>query len=175
MKRFQRGLLGLLKVMVGVGLCGMSLVTVFDATGRYFFNSPLTGSVELIELLMIIVIFGSIPLVTHSHSHIRVDLFNVVRSRRGRQVQERFTQFLCAAVSALLTYATFLKAQSVVDYGDMTQMLSIPLAPFVALMVVLLALNTVFHFIHVFLKVDPFLPAERGVVHVGPARAERSK
>ena len=150
MKTVQSWLLGALKAIVVVGLCGMSLITVVDATGRYFFNSPLTGSVELIELLMILVIFSSIPLVSHGRSHIRVDIFHLFGSGRARQIQERATQLLSAGVSTLLAYATHLKAQSVMEYGDMTQMLSVSLAPFVYLMVVLLALDALLHLINAF-------------------------
>lgn len=148
MKRIQRWLMGLLKVVVVISLCSMSLVTVVDAVGRYFFNAPLTGSVELIELLMIMVIFASIPIVTHTQTHVKVDVFTLFKSPAAQRVQGRLIHALSAGISGLLAYATLLKAQSVVDYGDMTQMLSISLAPFVFVMVILLTFNGLLHLFH---------------------------
>ena len=150
MKQIQRYLLLVLKVVVFISLCCMSLVSVVDATGRYLVNSPLVGSTEIIELLMIIVIFGSIPIVSQTQSHVKVDLFQISRSKRVLNIQRILVEILNASVSLLLVYATWKKAKSLIEYGDITQMLSIPLAPFVILIMVLLTFNGIIHLANCF-------------------------
>lgn len=145
MKQIQHYLLLVLKVVVFISLCSMSLVSVVDATGRYLVNSPLVGSTEIIELLMIIVIFGSVPIVSQTKSHVKVDLFQFGKSERSLNIQKIIVELLNASVSLLLVYATWLKARSLIEYGDITQMLSIPLAPFVILIMLLLTFNAIIH------------------------------
>lgn len=150
MKQIQHYLLLALKVVVFISLCSMSLVSVVDASGRYIVNSPLIGSTEIIELLMILVIFGSIPIVSQTQSHVRVDLFQISRSKHVLNIQRILVEILNAAVSLLLAYATWYKAQSLIEYGDITQMLSIPLAPFVILIMILLIFNAFIHLANCF-------------------------
>lgn len=152
MKQIQHYLLLVLKVVVFISLCSMSLVSVVDASGRYIFNSPLVGSTEIIELLMILVIFGSIPIVSQTQSHVRVDLFQISKSKQVLNIQRVLIEIVNASVSLLLAYATWYKAQSLIEYGDITQMLSIPLAPFVILIMVLLVFNALIHLANCFVN-----------------------
>ncbi|MCD0505162.1 TRAP transporter small permease [Bordetella petrii] len=134
-----------LRAVAVASLCGMSLLTVIDATGRYLFNHPIIGSVELVELMMIAVIFSGIPLMTRARGHITVDGFSHLFSARAVRLQDRCGALAAGAVSGFLAWVTWDKADSTADYGDITAMLGIPLAPFVYAMSVLLALDAVYH------------------------------
>ncbi|NYT63315.1 TRAP transporter small permease [Alcaligenaceae bacterium] len=138
-------IVGMLKAISIIGLCGMSLLTVVDATGRYLFNHPITGSVELVELLMVTVIFTSIPLMTRARGHIVVDSFSHFFSVRMQRLQDQVAGVISLIISSLLAWITLHKAQTTADYGDMTAMLNIPLAPFVYFMALLLALDAIYH------------------------------
>ncbi|CAM4145978.1 TRAP transporter small permease [Bordetella tumulicola] len=133
-----------LRAVAVISLCGMSLLTVIDATGRYLFNRPILGSVELVELMMIAVIFSGIPLMTRARGHITVDGFSHLFSARAVRLQDRFGALLAGVVSGFLAWVTWSKADSTADYGDITAMLGIPLAPFVYAMAVLLALDAIY-------------------------------
>lgn len=148
-------IVGVLKAIAIIGLCGMSLLTVIDATGRYIFNHPITGSVELVELLMVAVIFTSIPLMTRSRGHIVVDSFSHFFSARIQRLQDLVAGVISLTVSGLLAWITLHKAQTTADYGDMTAMLNIPLAPFVYFMAILLALDAVYHGVNLLLGATP--------------------
>lgn len=134
-----------LKAIAVFGLCGMSLLTVVDATGRYIFNHPITGSVELVELLMVAVIFTSIPLMTRARGHIVVDSFSHLFPAHVQRMQDYAASFISLMVSGFLAWVTLQKANTTAGYGDMTAMLNIPLAPFVYFMAALLALDAVYH------------------------------
>jgi len=144
MKILNCAIVALLKAIAVISLCGMSLLTVVDATGRYLLNRPIIGSVELIELMMIAVIFSSIPLMTRSRGHITMDGFSHLFTARAVRLQDRFGALIAMIVSGFLAWITWGKAASTADYGDMTAMLGIPLAPFVYFMTVLLALDAIY-------------------------------
>ena len=45
----------------GAALFGIIVLTFFDVSGRKFLSQSITGSLELTELLMVVVIFGALP------------------------------------------------------------------------------------------------------------------
>lgn len=145
MHALNRLIVSILKGLAVLSLCSMSLLTVIDAAGRYLLNRPILGSVELVELLMVCVIFSSIPLMTRSHGHIVVDSFSHFFSMRALQWQNRVGSLLAMVVSGFLSWIAIKKALSTAEYGDMTAMLHIPLAPFVYFMAILLALDAIYH------------------------------
>lgn len=155
MKFLNSTIVAALKAIAVFGLCGMSLLTVVDATGRYIFNRPVTGSVELVELLMVAVIFTSIPLMTRSRGHIVVDSFSHLFPARVQRVQDYAAAFISLMVSGFLAWVTLQKAHTTAGYGDMTAMLNIPLAPFVYFMATLLALDAVYHAVSLLTGAQP--------------------
>lgn len=145
LRKVQSIIFFLLRLVVFISLCSMVLVAVVDAVGRYFFSRPITGSTELVELLMIMVIFGSLPLVTYGRAHIKVDFIPLNLQKAAGRLYQSAIELVCAALNFLLVYATWGKVESLLDYGDTTQMLSIPLAPFVVVIMVMLAVNGLIH------------------------------
>lgn len=135
----------ILKAIAVLGLCSMSLLTVIDAGGRYLLNHPIIGSVELIELMMVAVIFSSIPLMTRARGHIVVDSFSHFFPATVQRLQDRIAALISLLVSSCLAWITLHKAQTTADYGDITAMLGIPLAPFVYFMAILLMLDAIYH------------------------------
>jgi TRAP-type C4-dicarboxylate transport system permease small subunit len=140
--RAVKSLLGLLAI---TSLGAMSLLTVVDAFGRYILNRPVIGSVEIFELLMVVLIFSSLPLVTLDRSHISVDIFTANLRPGARRIQEALAQVVAFWISGLLAWVTLEKAISVSEYHTITQMLEIPLGPFVWFMGILLCLNALLH------------------------------
>ncbi len=66
-----------------IALAALAVVTVVDVGGRYLFNKPLLGTVEMSEFLMVILSFGALALAELRNSHITVDFF-VTRASRAR-------------------------------------------------------------------------------------------
>src|SRR3546814_14888736 len=65
---------------------------------------------------------------------ITVDGFSHLFSARAIRLQDRFGALIGMTVSGFLTWVTWDKAESTAEYGDITAMLGIPLAPFVYFM-----------------------------------------
>lgn len=106
-------------------------LTCVDVVGRYFFNSPLVGAVELVEICMGAITFFSFPLMFLKNDHIIVDLIPVFR--RG------YLGWVTSLVFLALTFYVALKlGDRVFDYavrafedGDVTEYLTIPRYPIV--------------------------------------------
>lgn len=55
-------------------LCAIIIVGGVDVFGRHFFNRPLKGSGEIIEILLVSMFFMGLPIVTYQSQHIKVPL-----------------------------------------------------------------------------------------------------
>ncbi len=119
----------------------MMLLTFVDVMGRYVFGFPVAGSVELTEMLMVAVIFSGVPLATAAHAHVSVDLVTVGLGPRARRLQLAAAHLLALSASILFGVVSWTRAMSAYEYQDMTTMLSLPLAPMVFFMSILLFIN----------------------------------
>jgi TRAP-type transport system small permease protein len=70
MKKLLELLCGLLS---GTALFAIMALTFFDVLGRKFLSNSIPGSLEITELLMVIVIFGALPLVSERGEHVEFD------------------------------------------------------------------------------------------------------
>jgi len=118
----------------GVGataLTLMMLLTAADVCLRYLFDSPITGSYELTEFMMaILVAFGLAYTAVH-HGHINVDLFVTRTGSRSQAVINSITALLGVGLFILMTWRVFLYAEKLRVDGYTSQSLMIPLYPFV--------------------------------------------
>ncbi|WJJ92541.1 TRAP transporter small permease [Neopusillimonas aromaticivorans] len=121
-----------------IALASIMFLMLIDVTGRYLFNAPLPGAVEIIELAMGVCVFAALPLVTASNEHIRLDyLSNAVRGR-VRALTNAIVATISTAGMVLLAWRIVDKALSIARYGDTTPFLKIPMAP-IALFIALCA------------------------------------
>jgi len=64
----------ILTVIAATALTLMMFLTAADVLCRYFFNSPISGAMELVEYLMAIIVPFSIAYCALKNSHVAVDL-----------------------------------------------------------------------------------------------------
>jgi len=115
--------------LAGLLLLAMMAVTVVDVVGRYFLNSPLPGAFELTELGLVLLIFAGLPLVSARDGHVNVPLLVERLGPRARAVQRGLVRLLGAALLALVAWRLWVRAGQLLDYGDRSVFLGIPLAP----------------------------------------------
>jgi TRAP-type C4-dicarboxylate transport system permease small subunit len=120
-------------------------LTFVDVVARYVFNRPLRGAFEVTELLLLVLIFGGLPLVSHADEHVTMDFIDRLLSARGRDLWQRAVQAVCAALMFLLTWLIWIKANRISSYGDATDVLRIVYGPFVYFMAVMIALSGLIH------------------------------
>jgi len=107
------------------------VLTCIDVVGRYFFNSPLVGAVELVEICMGAITFFSFPLMFMRNDHIVVDL--IPQFRRGYLGWFTSLVFLAVTFFVALTLGNRVYDYAVraLEDGDVTEYLGIPKYPIV--------------------------------------------
>ena len=144
MKKLLVSLCGLLAALA---LFGIMALTFVDVMGRKFFSGSLPGALELTELLMVVVIFTSLPLVALAGEHVVFDSLDRWLPRWLQRSQQALMELFCAAAMAGLAWLMWLKAGQLSAYGDTTSQLKLPLGVFVYVMSALLALAALAHLI----------------------------
>lgn len=144
-------------VLAAAALFGIMALTLVDVLGRKLWSTSLPGALELTELLMVAVIFASLPLVSLHGEHVLFDSFDARLSPQLRRFQQALVNVLCAALLAGLAWLMWTKAGQMASYGDITAQLKWPVAPFVYAMAVLCALAAAVHAAQV---LWPLAPAE---------------
>lgn len=109
------------------------VLTCIDVVGRYFFNAPLVGAVELVQICMGLIIFLTFPLMFLKNDHVMVDLIpQFGRGKLGWLVAVT-SLVVIVVVALMLGDRVYDYAVRAMEDGDITQYLSIPRYPVVGL------------------------------------------
>ena len=117
-------------ILGAISLILLSLLTVADVLLRYFFNSPIVGSFELTEYLLIPIVFFSIPWTTREKSNVRVDLIVGRFSDRRRTIVYAISCVLSIIVTFVFAWFTVPQAIYIGKANIHSEMLHIPAYPF---------------------------------------------
>jgi len=116
-----------LESLASISLFLMMLITFVDVTCRYFFNSPISGSTELIEILLAIMVFMAFPLVSWNEEHICVDLLDNYFPKSWVDLRQVVINLVCSCALILVAMMNWKLADRSFDYEEVTEMLEIPL------------------------------------------------
>ncbi len=103
------------------------LVTCIDVFGRYLFNNPLTGSTEMTEIAVGIVIFSVLPIISWRNDHVVVDILDHFFSRRVHMIRTIVINLSISVALAFLGQRIYVLGQRSLSYGEVTEYLAIPL------------------------------------------------
>jgi TRAP-type transport system small permease protein len=142
LKKLLELLCGLLS---GGALFAIMALTFFDVLGRKFADNSIPGSLEVTELLMVVVIFGALPLVSERGEHVEFDSLDPYLPAWVRKAQSVLVHVLCAAVLLALGWLMWRTGNQFLETGETTAQLKILKAPFLYGMGVLCALTGVIH------------------------------
>ena len=117
------GQLGILAIVA------MMFLVVFDVAGRYFFNRPIIGTTEIVQILNILLSFFALIWCTLGKEHIKVDILENIIPRKVKKSSDTvyyllgvgFYSLICIQ-NARITYGFFYKEGK-------TLVLGIPLLP----------------------------------------------
>lgn len=129
----NKGLSPFAKVIgaIGAGFIGlMMMVTVIDVAGRRFFNAPLTGSMDLSILMMVVVVFSSIAYCELGKGHIVIDLIVPRLQKRTQAFINSFMYLLFLLFFAWATWRIFIRALELLRNETVSATLEIPVFPF---------------------------------------------
>lgn len=125
-------------------LC-MMMLTFVDVIARYLINRPVRGAFEITELMLLVLIFAGLPLVTHAGEHVTMDLIDRMIGARRRALLSRLIELFCAGLMFFLAWQMLLKAGKIAAYGDTTDILRIPVGPFIYFMAAMIGVSGLVH------------------------------
>ena len=128
-------------LLSGIALFAIMALTFFDVIGRKLVSNSIPGSLELTELLMVVVIFGALPLVSRRGEHVEFDSLDPYLPAWVRRAQAVVVHLLCATVLLALAWLMWRTGAQFGETGETTAQLQIPKAPFIYGMGVLCALT----------------------------------
>ncbi len=118
-----------LRASVAATMLGIMGITVVNVLMRYVFVRPISGSDELVQFLLALLIFSAFPLVTVERRHFSVSL--LARSASG--AWKYWSQALELGVSTLgcgiVTVQLFQQGRLMASEQMSTMVLQLPLAP----------------------------------------------
>jgi TRAP-type transport system small permease protein len=132
--RISQGMAGVGAAMYGV----MMLVSVIDVGGRYFFKHPLLGATELVGLMLVVGGTWGMAYCQVLKMHIRIDLVYNKFPALVQSILWAISCLVCLTTAALIAWQGFFKAGQyyITELGTRTDILGIPLWPFIALMAI---------------------------------------
>lgn len=128
------------------------MLTLVDVSGRKLLDHSVPGSLELTELLMVVVIFAALPLVSLKGEHVVFDSLDAYLPRGVQRVQQAIVDIFCMLALAGLAWLMWDKGSQMLEYGDVTAQLKVPLGYFVYVMSVLCGVAA---FVHALLVLQP--------------------
>jgi TRAP-type C4-dicarboxylate transport system permease small subunit len=152
LKTLDRALRWSTGLMAAMALFALMWLTLVDVTGRKFFSNSVPGGLEITEILMVIVIFGALPMVSWRGEHVVFDTLDSVIPDWLRDIQARVVHLVCAATFGFLGRLMLMRADRFAEYGDTTVHLQLSIAPVAWLMAGLLVLTGLVHLLFVFVK-----------------------
>ena len=112
-------------------LTAMMLLTATDVCLRYVFNRPITGSFELVELMMALIVPFSIVFCASENSHVNVDIILEHFSTGLRSFFTLISNFISLLLFVLITWQTIIYITEEYESGLTTAVLYIPVYPFI--------------------------------------------
>jgi TRAP-type C4-dicarboxylate transport system permease small subunit len=122
--------------VAAVVLAALAVVTFCDVIARYFFNSPFSFTVEITELAMGVLVYFGVGLTTHDNDHISVDFVTLRLSAWMRALLALVTNVLAFLFLVLLVWRLWQRAAVLLEKGDTTPVVLIPVWPFAFIMAV---------------------------------------
>jgi TRAP-type C4-dicarboxylate transport system permease small subunit len=136
----------------------MMLLVAADVIGRYVFNSPIYGAMEMGELMMVILVFLGMSYCTLERAHVRVELLVSRFSERTQVILDIIMSIASAAIFALIVWQMGMQGWQGLfsPSGRITLLLGLKEAPFLLIAAIgslLMCLELLVHSFHSLAKV----------------------
>ena len=132
-------------LMGAVALFAIMTLTFLDVGARKLLSNSITGSLELTELLMVIVIFSALPLVVQRSEHVVFDSFDTLWPTWVLKLQNILVHLLCGVTMLGLTYLMWKLGLDIEAQRETTAQLQLAKAPFIQVMAFMCGLTGLLH------------------------------
>lgn len=116
-----------------IGVCVIPLIAInvtADVIGRYFFNHPIPGALDMSELLLVVVVCFALPYTASVRGHMTVDVVTSRLSARMQSISSVLVGLIGLPVLWLLAYYGIWEGINTYRSGLETAILHIPIYPF---------------------------------------------
>jgi TRAP-type C4-dicarboxylate transport system permease small subunit len=124
-----------------LSLC-MALLVVVSVIGRKFYNAPVNGDFEMVQIASAITVFSFLPYCQVRRSNIVVDTFTTWLPERTNSLIDAFWDLVYAGMMGLMTACLIAGTLEHYRSGQTTMLLQLLVWPAIALCTVLSALLT---------------------------------
>lgn len=121
-----RWLAFVLNLVAGITLMALMIITCIDVFGRYVLNKPLTGSTELIELGLGVVVFVALPVISWRNENIVVDILDNHFSPWAHMFKNTVINLVSAGALYFLGERLMVLGARSLEYEEVSEFLHIP-------------------------------------------------
>ncbi|GEL76974.1 TRAP transporter small permease [Tenuibacillus multivorans] len=105
----------------------MAIMVTLDVLGRWLFKSPIIGTVDIVEVGLIIVIFASLAFTHLKEEHITVDFVVEKFPKRIQSIIEMFINLCITVVMLLISWSLWGNAIRLMESNTVTGDIRLPL------------------------------------------------
>jgi TRAP-type C4-dicarboxylate transport system permease small subunit len=105
--------------------------------------------------MLLTLIFAGLPLASRADEHVTLDFIDILLGDNGRLLLRRFVDLVCGLLFLGLAWRVWIKAGKIAGYGDTTEVLRVPVGPFVYFMAVMVAITGILHLTKVIFPAPP--------------------
>lgn len=113
--------------LAALALIFMMLITATDVFMRYLFNSPVRGSYDLVECMLVVFVFHGMAGTFLRRQNVVIDVIDHFVAERVISVMIRIADVLSIACLILIAWAMLTPTLQAYTYGDRKLMLNLPL------------------------------------------------
>jgi len=139
--------------VIAVGV--LMLVITSDVLGRFIFNNPITGTVDISQYVMVIAVYLAVSYCALVKGHVSVDLIVAKFSQRGQAIIDSVTGFVSLVLFSLIAWQSVFILSESRNRGEASMTVGIPSWPFRAILlagIVMLCLVLVVDLVHLVAK-----------------------
>ena len=120
--------------LIGAGLLAvMMLLSTADVIGRYLFNNPIPGALELSGFMLVIVVFFGAAYAQVLKRHVSVDLLLAWLPQKAKPFFSLVSYFIGLSLFSLIAWQTVLSAGFKMQGNEVSSVLRIPVWPFMGI------------------------------------------
>ncbi len=108
----------------------LAMLTFCDVIGRRFFDAPITGTIELVELGMAIAAFFSMPYAFLTNTHVAAEFLGRLAEGPFSVILALLRGTILITMMGMMAYATTVKGIDLMENDRVTIELEMPLYPF---------------------------------------------
>lgn len=127
--------------LAGLVLILLVLLVTASVFARYFFNAPLLGANEVVQLGAVALVMLAMPYCTSEGAHVRADVFDPFIGRLGRFAGDIISRGLAILALVILVSRSWQKTMDAIEFDEVSNMLGMPIWPFYGLICAGMALS----------------------------------